>query len=417
MKSIRLSFLSYDSSAATETSVRGKGLSNSTEYVPTTCTMEDDALLYIKRAEYVRQKETSARSQGFASRNENEGLAKKYFVYKKAEKLERKNSNGVVKHNEKRRHRSPSPSVYSNTSLTVPKRRERRESTEKTRRSVLSFIVPQKNLSSLCILVVLLAVALFAIITLVLKGEGFFGFGTRAIGSGQSGNTNENPSETPSLGPMYYSTSPSGTYHEWSNSPSVTRQGSFSTKSPGMKKTSIAPTTSSMLSMTSFPTKPESNSNSKTIEPSNVPSGGPSQRPSIWVSSIKPSIMKNKHASQTPSWTSTKAPTRKPTLEPSRNPSVQPTRYPSKHPSQRPTRKPSQTPSKLPSKQPTEEPIIHPSESPTKTVTRRPSARPSKLPTRYPSSIPTTNPTQLPSETKSSSPSQRPTKKPKRRLL
>jgi hypothetical protein len=252
MKSLRLSFLSYDSSAATETSVRGKGLSNSNEYVPTTGTMEDDALLYIKRAEYVRQKETSARSQGFASSSENEGSSKKYFFYRKAEKLEQNNSNGVVKHNEKRhnekrRRRSPSASVYSNTNLTVPKRRERRESTEKTRRSVLSFIVPQKNLNSLCILVVLLAVALFVIITLVLKGEGFFGFGTRAIGSGQSGKTNENPSETPSLGPMLYSTSPSGTYHKWSNSPSVTRRGSFSTKSPGMKKTSIAPTASSML--------------------------------------------------------------------------------------------------------------------------------------------------------------------------
>eukprot|EP01084_Bolivina_argentea_P272680 464337_1 len=102
-------------------------------------------------------------------------------------------------------------------------------------------------------------------------------------------------------------------------------------------------------------------------------------------STISPSILPSKYASNTPTINPNIFPSAHPTLSPSINPSDFPSNTPSNFPSINPSNFPSNTPSNFPSINPSQFPSINPSNFP--------SINPSLSPTLYPTLNPTPTPT------------------------
>jgi subtilisin family serine protease len=123
--------------------------------------------------------------------------------------------------------------------------------------------------------------------------------------------------------------------------------------------------------------------NTKTVAPSEVPTGGPTV---------------------TPTAAPTRGPTSEPTARPSLLPSALPTAEPSTSPSSGPSTAPTAAPSVLPTVEPTGVPSALPSFSPTTERTSEPTFNPSALPTATPTLTPTLVPTGEPSALPSFSP-------------
>ena len=472
--SVRSSFASVTSDSS-ETSAREKGLAHSSEYVARAGTMQNDAALYIKRAELKGITSSSklsskprrasvecmvAGSTNNMSKQSSQGLSE--YTYRK-EAMDQYGSGSMIERDYDRETRERMLSVRLDQSYMHRNDGNTQSSFRRHRTTMVSnaFCLTKR---SICGLGVLLVIGIVAFTEITSEDGTIL---SRSIAD-RLGGTNINPdmeepialpslapSELPTQSPtefMFPTYEPSTVPEYPTSTPTVEYGNPASTDShggtntnPGMEEPialpSLAPSELSTQPPTEyiFPTdEPSALEEYLTSAPSAIynnpvpapkfdefqtqqPNPSPSSKPTTSLTSSQPSIAISLQPSRNPSMT----PTLQPSSVPSSSTSSLPSEYPSKSLSMQPTMLPSASrvaspaPSNAdaePSSMPTQSklPTQEPSLQPSRTLSQPPSRLPSGVPSDVPSDVPSGVPSDTPSNVPSDVTSHVPSRLPSR---